>query len=46
MLNFTPDSLMLQWRMKTSKESACIQKIAVVTDKNYRIQMMKHEEFF
>ena len=37
---------MLQWRIKTKKESACIQKIADVTDKNYRIQMMKHEVFF
>ena len=46
MLNFTPDSLMLQWRMKTQKESACIQKIADKTDKNYRIQMIKHEVFF
>ena len=46
MLNFTPDSSMLKWRMKTKKELACIQKIADVTDKNYRIQMMKHEFFF
>ena len=46
MLNFTPDSLMLQRRMKIWKESACIQKIADGTDKNYRIQMMKHEVFF
>ena len=41
MLNFTPDSLMLLWRMET-RESAGSQKIADVTDKNYRIQMMKH----
>ena len=46
MLNFTPDFLMLQWRMKTYRELACIQKIADVTDKNDRIQMMKHEVFF
>ena len=37
---------MLQRRMKIWKESACIQKIADGTDKNYRIQMMKHEVFF
>ena len=46
MLNFIPDSLMLQWRMKTKKELACIQKIADKTEKNYRIQMIKHEVFF
>ena len=28
------------------KELACIQKIADKTDKNYRIQMIKHEVFF
>ena len=46
MLNFTPDTFMLQWKMKTYKELACIQKIGDVTDKNHRIQMMKHEVFF
>ena len=37
---------MLQWRMKSLKKSASIQKIADVTDKNYGMQMMKHEVFF